>query len=237
MKQPFVPARDASASLAAWLKNIPTAKLAGVLETAMRNAAEGLSGMVGYTLHVLSFQVTTVPLTQMIAYAGDPEAETVGVYLLLKGDLCGQAILLLSPADARKLTELLTDAPSGSLIRQPIFDSHGAIVEAAARPRKLSDLERSALAEVGNLMVSYFLNALAKSLGRPQPLLPSPPAVMVDMLGAVLGVVATPIAAQSDDLLAVACDLQAETSYGLGTGGAAERMLQIRLWIMPDPAA
>jgi chemotaxis protein CheC len=129
-------------------------------------------------------------------------------------------LLLLHPASARHLTSLLLADES-----DPGSDNGNEHLAA-----RMSSLETSALAEVGNLMVSYFLNKVAAALGRPRLLYPSPPALMTDMLGAMLDVIATPVAATSDDLLVIAC--------GLATGGEEKeaRLIQVHFWILPEPA-
>jgi chemotaxis protein CheC len=133
----------------------------------------------------------------MVACVGDPESEMVGIYLLMKGDLSGQAILIFPLASALNLADALLDAPLGT-------------------SSSLGDLECSALAEAGNLTVSYFLNAMAALTGI--PLRPSPPAVMVDMLGAILNVVITSLAATSDDLLMIeTVPDEVLVAYGLGS--------------------
>jgi len=87
-------------------------------------------------------------------------------------------------------------------------------------------VERSALAEVGNLAVSTFLNTMAvQNPQSPELLRPSPPAVMVDMLGAILNVIVTPVAAVRDDLLVV------DTNFV-----NAKKTMYGRFWIIPDPA-
>jgi chemotaxis protein CheC len=130
----------------------------------------------------------------------------IGVYLLIGGGLRGQAILILPLPSALNLVDLLMGEPPGTAT-------------------ELGEMERSALGEVGNLIVSYFLSAVADLVGMPQLLRPSPPAVMVDMLGAILDVIITPVAAVRDDLLIV------ETAFE-GVQGT----VQARFWVLPDPA-
>lgn len=182
----------------------------------MRHAAHGLAEMVGCPIQIARFQVKAVPLSQLAATsAAHPETEMIGVYLVIRGGLRGQAILLLPPADALHLIELLLNAAPGTLT--------------------LGELERSTLAEIGNLMVSYFLNALAASLGRARPSYPSPPAVMTDMLGAMLDVLATPVATQSEHLLLVTCSLRARMTPARPVSEDTSRLVQFSFWVLPDP--
>ena len=90
----------------------------------------------------------------------------------------------------------------------------------------LGVMERSALAEVGNLAVTSFLNTIAAHTPKlPRLLRPSPPAVMVDMLGVILDVIVTPVAAVRDDLLIIETDFK-------DTQGT----IQGCFWVLPDPA-
>jgi chemotaxis protein CheC len=189
-----------------WNYLVDEAGSGGLLGAAMRRVADGLSGMVGQIISNDAPRVKTVPIAQAAMCAGDPEAEVAIVYLLMEGDLRGQTILILSLDSALNLINLLMDAPPGT----PTITSN------------LDLMQRSSLAEVGNLAISYFLNAVAVLTGT--QLRPSPPAVVVGMLGAILSMVVTPVAAVSDDLLII------ETSFRDAAG-----TVYARLWVLPDP--
>ena len=73
-------------------------------------------------------------------------------------------------------------------------------------------------------LASYFLNGVASLEEVPDLLRPSPPAVMVDMLGAILDVIVTPVAAVRDDLLII------ETVFR-----DSRRAIEGRFWVLPDP--
>ncbi len=176
-----------------------------LLSAAMYHTARNLSEMVGRPIEIDVPKVERIPIYQVAEHAGGPETEMVGIYLLLDGDLCGQAVLMLSVPEALRLVDLLMGEPEGTTMA-------------------LEDLERSALAEIGNLTISGFLNAVAALTGVPGR--PSPPAVVVDMLGAILDVVATSVAAVSDELFIV------ETVFQ-----EPGRTTKARLWVLPDPGS
>jgi chemotaxis protein CheC len=178
-----------------------------MLRTAMWRVSHGLSVMAGRTISNDAPQVKKMSIPQVTAHANGPETERVGIYLVLSDGLHGQTILILSKVSAMRLVDLL------------ISESPGTTTD-------LGILERSALAEVGNLAVSSFLNTVATHNPRVAHLLrPSPPAVMVDMLGAILDVIVTPVAAVRDDLLII------ETNFRDAAGA-----VRGRFWILPDPA-
>ena len=175
------------------------------LYTAMQRAAIGLSGMVGRIVSNDAPRVDTVPVGQVVARAGDPEASMVGIYLLLEGGLNGQAILILSQTSALKVADLLMGERPGTTTR-------------------LGIVERSALAEAGNVAVSHFLNALASRTEMQESPRLSQPTVMEGKLHAMLDVIVAPMAAVRDDLLIIEADFQ-----------DTQNTVQGRLWILPDP--
>lgn len=188
-----------------WQELLMGARSEELLSAAIYHTAHNLSEMIGRPIEIDVPKVERVPIYQVAEHAGGPETEMVGIYLLLGGDLCGQAVLMLSVQEALRLVDLLMGEPEGTTTT-------------------LGELERSALAEIGNLTVSGFLNAVAALTGVPGR--PSPPAVVVDMLGAILDVVATSVAIVSDELFIV------ETEFR-----EPERTMKARLWVLPDPNA
>ena len=188
---------------ASWGNIITGPQSAALLQAAMTRTARNLSEMIGRPVTIDVVDVEAVPIVQVMTYVGSPEAETAGAYLLIEGDLNGQAILMLPLEDAVHMVDLLLDNPPGTTTH-------------------LDDLGRSALAEVGNVTVASFLNEVAAVTGVEAR--PSPPVVIVDMLGAILTVVVTPLAATSDDIVIVKTVLK-ET----------ERVVQAHFWILPEP--
>jgi chemotaxis protein CheC len=175
------------------------------LYTAMQRAAIGLSDMVGRIVSNDTPRVDTVPVGQVVARAGDPEASMVGIYLLLEGGLNGQAILILSQTSALKVADLLMGERPGTTTR-------------------LGSAERSALAEACNVAISHFLNAVASRTEMKGLLKPSKATVMEGKLHAMLDVIVAPMAAVRDDLLII------ETVFQ-----DTQNTVQGRLWILPDP--
>jgi chemotaxis protein CheC len=165
-----------------WLSIVNEASLQGILRIAMYQVTRNLSEMVRQPFEIKSMSIKTVPINQLAAFADDPEAETVGIYLLSGDDLPGQAILMMTRTDAMFLIDNMLREPPGTTT-------------------DLDSLGRSTLAEIGNLALSSFLNSITMFTGK--QLRPSPPAVMVDMLATVLETVVTAVGAATDDLLIV----------------------------------
>ncbi len=174
-----------------------------LLQAAMYRTACNLSEMMGRTISIDVLDVETIPIGKVFDVVGSPEAETAAAYLLIEGDLSGQAILMLGLDDALHMVDLLMGDPPDTT-------------------QVLDGLGRSAIAEVGNVTVASFLNEVASFTGIEAR--PSPPVVIVDMMGAILNVVITPVAATGNDLVLVKTKFQ-ET----------ERIVQAHFWVLPEP--
>jgi chemotaxis protein CheC len=169
------------------------------------NATRGLEEFVGCPITMGTIQAQVVRLNELPLGVGDPGAEMVGIYLQMKGDLSGQALLVLPKVSALHLVDLLTESPPGTTT-------------------SLGDIERSALAEAGDVMVSYFLNAVAGLTGR--PLLPSTPTVMVDMLANILDVFVVPMGEGNGELMVMETRLY-----------DTQGLVEARFWVLPDLAS
>jgi chemotaxis protein CheC len=176
-----------------------------MVSAALLNAARGLEELLKRPITTGTVQARVVNFAEMFTGIGHPESEMVGVYFEMQGDLGGQAILMLSLSSALNLADLLMEETPGT-------------------SDTLGEMERSALAEAGHLMVAYFLNAMAVLTGK--PLRPSPPAVMVDMLGAILSVLAATVGAVSNELMIIETVLQ-----------DIEGLIEGRFWVLPDLAS
>ncbi len=173
-----------------------------VAREGIHNAAKGFSGMLGKDLSVVDPEFKVLPLTDLSAMVGGPEDEVVGIYLRAEGDLATQFMLVFPIEQAFELVDLLMDQTVGTT-------------------RQLGSMERSALAEVGNLTATFFMNTVAVITGI--SLRPSPPAVMMDMVGAVLDIIIATTGGLSEQIMMV------NTKFVLG-----QRAVQADLWVIPD---
>ncbi len=168
----------------------------------MKHVATGLSGMLGQPIHIETTDIEVVPVSKVIDRIGGAEELVVGVYLIAQGSMPGHVMLVIPFADALQLVDMLLGEPEGTT-------------------QELGSLERSALGEVGNLTASFFLNAVAAATGFSTQ--PSPPAVMVDMLGAILNIILIAAAGAEPDIMLL------ETVFS-----GPERELNIFFWVVPD---
>jgi len=183
--------------------------LARLARAGLENAAVGLSQMIGQKVTMTVPHVTVVPITAVPERVGGPESQVVGIYLATEGELTGHIMLIMGIEDATELIDLL------------LGGEVSACTATGTSGFEIDPLARSALAEAGNLTASFFLNAVSTLLGRSAR--PSPPAVIVEMAGAVLDIMLVSAGQLSDEVVLM------ETVFE-GEG----RQLHIFFWVLPD---
>ncbi len=190
--------------IAAFDKNL-LEMLETITNEGFRNAADGFSGMIGRKIEVNNPSLELVPLLTIPRMVGGVEDDAVGVYLRFDGDMPGQIMMVIPYQKALELSDLLMGLPQGST-------------------QTLGSIERSALGELGNLCGSFFLNSIAKTIGA--SFRPSPPAVMVDMVGAILDIVVATVGGVSEHVLLV------HANFIEGS-----RFVETNFWVIPDMKA
>lgn len=146
------------------------------------HAVAGLSEMVGKEIRITALDLKAIPTAQAADMVGGAENEVVVIYLGISGGATGH-IMLVYPKDvAFGLVDLLMGYDIGDT-------------------RELGEMEASALAEMGNITGTFFLNSLGDNTG--MVLMPSPPVVMIDMAGAILDVAISDIMRDRDELFAM----------------------------------
>ena len=153
-----------------------------LLRSGMNNAISGLSQMTMQDVHLTDFSMKKVKVKEIADMYNGPEALMVGVYLGISetstGRFNGHMVVAYEPQTAFDLIDLLLGQPPSST-------------------KELSEMGQSALGEVGNIIGSFFLNQLSENIGL--SLSPSPPVVMMDMVGAILDSVLAEMLEQSDE--------------------------------------
>ncbi len=142
-------------------------------------ALHGLSRMVSRDVDVTISRSLCLPVDALPGLFDEESEEGLGAYFTLEGD-----------ADTHLL--VLYESTMGSIL----VDSAGLRQGDAATA---DELERSALAEAGNVICGYFLNALSDASDL--SLLPSPPALVTGSKRTVLGFVASLMTPDVGDVL------------------------------------
>jgi chemotaxis protein CheC len=155
------------------------AKLAKIGST---TAVSGLSQMVNKEFTVTALNLEEVSTKNASTLIGKADDMVIGVYLLFSGNANGHILLAFKPEIAFELVDMAMGSPSGST-------------------NSLGEMERSVLGEMGNIVGSFFLNGVADSVGL--RLMPSPPAVVEDMAGALIGSVLVEAFRDNDSLFVI----------------------------------
>jgi chemotaxis protein CheC len=145
------------------------------------NAATSLSQMLGREVGLNVPRVLALPLADAVEACGSPDDATTSVVIPLDGDIEGVVLLLIEPDGAEVLCGLLG-------------------VEAG------SEIGESALREIGNILGTSCLNALASMTGL--HLEPCPPHLTTDMLGAIVSSLALAQDASTELVLVLDSELE-----------------------------
>ncbi len=166
------------------------------------NAATALSSMLGCEVRIDLPEVRIMGYNEAIEWIGGPEAITAGVLVGLSGEING---IMLSVQQLEFV----------NLVLQRMIGRETPGYE------ELEELDRSALVEVGNIMISTFINALSSLAGITIKL--SVPGFAVDMQGAILAVPMAEFGGQSDYIMTIGSNFI-----------CGERTVPCRLLLSPD---
>ena len=146
-------------------------------------ASGALSSMLGRSVDITVPSASVLPMAEAVGTIGDPEAEYTGVVIPIVGEMPASVLLLFTPKDAELMCRLL-GVESGT------------------------EIGVSALMEIGNIVGTSYINALAEMTG--MELEPAPPGAATDMLGAIVQSVLAERAGASDAALLLDSDLVVE---------------------------
>ena len=146
------------------------------------NAATALSQMMNRPVRITLPEVRIMEYNEAIEWIGGPEEVTAGILVKMSGDVGG---IMLS---VQKLD--LVNVVLSTMLGESI-DSY----------ENLTELERSAMIEIGNIMISTFINAMSGLADLDIKL--TVPAFAVDMQGAILTVPMAEYGGMSNYLMAI----------------------------------
>jgi chemotaxis protein CheC len=154
--------------------------LAELANIASGTAATALSQMLGQQVELRVPRALALPLADAVDAAGAPEDIVTGIVLGLEGDIEALVLLLFPIEDGGTLCRLLGVEPQ-------------------------TEVGDSALCEIGNILGTSYLNALSMMTGL--TLLPTPPTLATDLLGAIVASVLAQAAGENDVALDSELDL------------------------------
>ncbi len=146
------------------------------------NAFAGLSKMINQEITIKALSLEEVLPRNVASLIGRAEDEVVGIYLSFSGNTSGHILLAFPLETACALIDMVIGLPIGST-------------------KSMGEMERSAIGEVGNVVGAFFLNTIADNAE--QRLLPSPPLVSADTVGAIFGSVMADVLKQNKPLFGI----------------------------------
>ncbi len=152
------------------------------------HAATTLSQMVGSTVQMSVPGIKAVDISELGSYMGEESAAMVVFELQGEIQHGGFVIFYITRESAIRLTNTMLG----------LTDMN----------RAMNEMDESALLEVGNIMVSAFLDATAELLGF--VMLPSPPSMAIDMAHAAMSSLIAGLGEEIDEVLLFSTELTCE---------------------------
>ena len=146
------------------------------------NAATALSQMLNREVRITLPEVRIMGYNEAIEWIGGPEVITAGVLVRISGQMNG----IMLAVQSLEFVNLVLNS---------------TLEESIQSYEDLGELERSALIEVGNIMISTFINALSGLADITLEL--TVPSISVDMQGAILTVPMAEYGGQTDYLMTI----------------------------------
>lgn len=145
------------------------------------NATTALSQMLNTRVDMKVPQVKLMEFKEVGTTMGGEEQIVAGIYLVVEGDISGSIMFMQKESSARQMiAKLMGMEPSGEC---------------------LSEMEQSALKEIGNIIAGAYLNSLSTLTNL--TIYPSVPELCIDMAGAILQVPAIEFGAIGDKMLLI----------------------------------
>ena len=146
------------------------------------NAATALSELIGQEVRIKMPEVRIMEYNEAIEWIGGPEAITAGVLVKLGGQVNGVMLSVQQLDFINLVLENMMNKTIGDYLA-------------------LREMESSALIEVGNIMISTFINALSELAHVNIDL--TVPAFTVDMQGAIMAVPMAEYGGQSNYIMTI----------------------------------
>jgi chemotaxis protein CheC len=169
------------------------------------NSATALSQVINRRIDMNVPKVALVPLESVPDLVGGPDTIVVGVFLRVYGKAPSNILFLLPQDSAFYLVDTLMGKPHGTT-------------------QKLDFMDESALMEIGNILSGAYLNAFFTFTHI--SMLPSIPALAMDMAGAILNVVLVQLGQMGDQALVIETEFLSEDD---GING--------HFFLVPDPGS
>lgn len=169
------------------------------------NSATALSQVINRRIDMNVPKVSMVPLEAVPDLVGGPDAVVVGIFMRVYGKAPSNILFLLPQKSAFYLVDTMMGKPRG-------------------QTTSLDFMDESALMEIGNILSGAYLNAFFTFTQI--TMLPSIPALAMDMAGALLNVVLAQLGQMGDRALVIETEFLSEDD---GING--------QFFLVPDPGS
>ena len=169
------------------------------------NSATALSQIINKRIDMNVPKVALVPIEAVPDLVGGPDTIVVGVFLRVYGKAPGNILFIMPQKSAFYLVDTLMGREHGTT-------------------KKLDFLDESALMEIGNILSGAYLNAFFNFTNI--SMLPSIPALAMDMAGAILNIVLVQLGQMGDQAMVIETEFLAEDD---GING--------HFFLVPDPGS
>ncbi len=164
------------------IRDATLVKLRVLSEHSLGRAAQSLTALLGHPVRLALSGITTVSIDALPRLLAAADSGVMaGLRFQIAGETGGQIIILFPQPTIFRMLRMLLGTKEG--------------------PRSLSDQERSAVQEAGNILVSAFLSGLGDLLGK--RLLPSPPEIHLDDLKSLMRKVTEDLKGHESEVLVV----------------------------------
>ena len=169
------------------------------------NSATALSQLINRKIDMTVPKISIMPLGEVPEVVGGPDVMVAGVYLRVYGPAPSSILFVLPRESAFDLVDMLMGRNQG-------------------HTKSLDSMDESALMEIGNILAGAYLNALSHFTKL--TLLPSIPALAMDMAGAILSVILIQLGEMGDHALVIETEFTTEND---GVKG--------HFFLIPDPGS
>ena len=169
------------------------------------NSATALSQIINKKIDMNVPKVALVPIEDVPELVGGPDVIVVGIFLRVYGKAPSNILFLMPQKSAFYLVDTLLGKPKGAT-------------------KTLDGMDESALKEIGNILSGAYLNAFFNFTHI--SMLPSIPAMAMDMAGAILNVVLVQLGQMGDKAMVIETEFLSE-----------EEGINGHFFLVPDPGS
>jgi chemotaxis protein CheC len=169
------------------------------------SAATALSQLLGKDISIDVPSITMVPVEKMAEMVSKDSKIVAAVYMKIFGEIQARALIIFPQDKVFLLLDLLMRRKLG-------------------QTKEFGETEQSALKEIGNIIISAYLNAIAKFIGLNS--VPSVPALAVDMVDAIFETISAELAEMGPEAMLIENAMTEEITN-----------LQSKLFLIPDKDA